>query len=305
MKNIYFVIIILLLSFGFALGQEQVVYSITFTSTWSQNSHPHPSGNLPDDAHWSKLVGAVHTNDIIFFEMGELSTPGVEDIAERGNNDIFFDEVETAISQGDALSIIDGGALDTPGGTVAIENVVLSQDFPIVSILSMIAPSPDWMIGINNLSLLDGNGNWIDELELNVYPYDAGTDSGTDYDSADNDTNPASPMSSLQGVAPFSEEIMGTISFRLEGVLGAETIGSNNAFSLYPNPSEKTLHISSANSPIKNISIYNSLGMQVMSFQNMDVTDVELNIENLSNGMYLVQITDTENTEQIKKLVKF
>jgi hypothetical protein len=44
----------------------------------------------------------------------------------------------------------------------------------------MIAPSPDWFVGVSGLSLYQ-NGQWLEEKVVELFPYDAGTDSGNTY----------------------------------------------------------------------------------------------------------------------------
>lgn len=42
-------------------------------------------------------------------------------------------------------------------------------------------PSPDWIVGVSGLELCMANCSWIPYKELNLYPYDAGTDDGLTY----------------------------------------------------------------------------------------------------------------------------
>lgn len=51
----------------------------------------------------------------------------------------------------------------------------------LVSLVSMIFPSPDWIVGVSGLELCARNGSWIESRVLNLYPWDAGTDSGPTY----------------------------------------------------------------------------------------------------------------------------
>lgn len=60
----------------------------------------------------------------------------------------------------------------------------------LVSLVSMIDPSPDWIVGVSGLELCLANGSWIEEKILNLYPWDAGTDSGSTYISPDQPTHP-------------------------------------------------------------------------------------------------------------------
>ena len=51
----------------------------------------------------------------------------------------------------------------------------------------MIAPSPDWFVGVTGLPLYE-DGSWVEELVVELYPYDAGTDSGSTYESPNKPT---------------------------------------------------------------------------------------------------------------------
>ena len=54
----------------------------------------------------------------------------------------------------------------------------------------MIAPSPDWFVGVHDLDLCGGQ-SFSDRESRNVFLYDSGTDSGTRFTSRNTVTNPA------------------------------------------------------------------------------------------------------------------
>ena len=54
----------------------------------------------------------------------------------------------------------------------------------------MIAPSPDWVIAVNSLSLLDESGQFKSKVEEKIYLYDAGTESGDRYSLSNPASNP-------------------------------------------------------------------------------------------------------------------
>jgi hypothetical protein len=62
----------------------------------------------------------------------------------------------------------------------------------------MVAPSPDWFVGVAGLSLLE-DGAWVQERSVDLYPWDAGTDSGATYRAADRVTAPPQPIQRLTG----------------------------------------------------------------------------------------------------------
>lgn len=51
----------------------------------------------------------------------------------------------------------------------------------LVSFVSMIDPSPDWFVGVTGLELCLRNCTWSERKILELYPWDAGTDSGATY----------------------------------------------------------------------------------------------------------------------------
>ena len=51
----------------------------------------------------------------------------------------------------------------------------------LVSLLTMLSPSPDWIVGVSSLELCLQNCSWVAERVMNLYPWDAGTDSGYTY----------------------------------------------------------------------------------------------------------------------------
>ncbi len=299
-------IIFLILISSFSLySQSSANYTITFTSNWSEVTHPHPTNNFPSNAHWSKLVGATHNENITFLEMEQNATPGIEDVAELGENTIFFEEINLAIDEGSSNQLIDGDNLPSSLGTIIIEGLITTEEFPLLTLVSMIAPSPDWMIAINSISLLDINGDWINEITIDLYPYDAGTDSGIDYDSSNMDTNPQELITSIQGVSPFSTETIGTITILLEDIILSNTDFENKkAVSVFPNPSKDLINVSISNSQIKSIEIFNILGEKTTSLQLQNVSNTEVDLSNLNSGVYVLSILDTSNKTTLKKIIK-
>ena len=177
LSKTYFLIYFFTISTS-CLSQSVAIYDITFTSVWNTTDH----GTLPGGAHWSKLVGANHNGNVSFLQMGQMATSGIEDIAEKGNNDEFRDNEVNPTIPTDTQQYINGSSLGSATGTIMISNLAVSEDFPLLTLVSMIAPSPDWMIAVNGINLRDG-GNWKPLMTIDLFPYDAGTDNGTDYTS--------------------------------------------------------------------------------------------------------------------------
>ena len=65
----------------------------------------------------------------------------------------------------------------------------ITKAFPYVSVVAMVAPSPDWFVGISRVKLYQ-NGEWVPTVTKVAYAWDAGSDNGTTYLSPDKDANP-------------------------------------------------------------------------------------------------------------------
>ncbi len=187
-------------------------YRVTFESTWSRESHP---VDFPNDAHFSPLIGGTHSSQARFWMPGGLATPGIQAMAERGRVSPLDTEVQAAIAAGTAFSVIRGGAIDRSPG-VATADFEIGRDHPLVTLVTMVAPSPDWFVGVDSFSLVEG-GDWAAEKVATLYPWDAGTDGGVTYAAADQASVPrqaihrleAHPVAVGGSVAPF-----GTFRFR-------------------------------------------------------------------------------------------
>ena len=189
---------------------DSALYRIEFEATWSASTHP---DDFPSGAHFSPLIGGMHNDGASFWELGDTASPGMEQMAETGATGTLAAEIGDEIPD-NALAVIEGSGTRSPGST-KIDTVVVNMDHPLVTLVTMIAPSPDWFAGVTGQLLLDEDGEWVVELRVDLYPLDAGTDSGTSYTSPNQDTSPQEPISSLKGVSPFSDEPVGTYIFTL------------------------------------------------------------------------------------------
>ena len=194
-----------------AAAGASATYTITFTGAWTAEATP---GGVPDGAHFSPLIGGVHNADVAFLEAGGQATPGIESMAERGRTATLTEEIKAAGAN--ALSVLrkDSG----PGATASdtFEAVTVTADHPRITLLSMIAPSPDWFVGVFGLSLLDAEGNWADALTVNLYPWDAGTEGGDDFSFDNAATVPPGTIVSLRGTGRFSDAPIATLTFTLQ-----------------------------------------------------------------------------------------
>ena len=66
----------------------------------------------------------------------------------------------------------------------------------------MLAASPDWFVGVNDLDLLDANGDWRNQIVVELLSYDAGTGDGTGFSLSNPATNPQGTVTELDIAEP-------------------------------------------------------------------------------------------------------
>ena len=170
-------------------------YRLTFEATWSDVTHPI---DFPPNPHFSGLIGSTHGPAARLWEEGGTATPGIKNMAETGGKSPLDSEIDLLIGAGSACARISGGGVSLSPGEVTVTFTV-DQDCPLVSVVTMIAPSPDWFVGVSGLSLFE-NGAWVEQRVLELLPYDAGTDSGGTY------TSPNEPTASPEAIYKIETE---------------------------------------------------------------------------------------------------
>ena len=82
------------------------------------------------------------------------------------------------------------GAVNAPGRETSMK-IVVKDKYSMVSLITMIAPSPGWFVGLDSYDLCGSDGRWKDTVIMDLLPWDAGTDSGTSFQSSDIPTIPS------------------------------------------------------------------------------------------------------------------
>ncbi|XP_050528675.1 spondin-1 isoform X2 [Daktulosphaira vitifoliae] len=168
---------------------DEAKFELTFEGMWSRHTHPK---DYPDDnwqTRFSDVIGASHKYDYRFWEQGHVASEGMNSIARNGATSTLESELK---SQSDKIrTIIKARGISYPnitGKTFAVFRV--DQEHHLVSVVSFMYPSPDWFVGISGLELCLPNCNWITNKTINLFPWDAGIDSGVTYNASDYPTVP-------------------------------------------------------------------------------------------------------------------
>ncbi len=175
-----------------ATDPTMATYNVTFIGNWSAANHP---TDFPSGDHFSTAIGMVHQQGAFFFEDGELASEGMEIMAETGGTSELSAEIDAIVNSGMASVNILGDGLTTGFSEITFQ-IEVTDEFPLVTLVSMIAPSPDWFIAVENVSLLQ-NGSFVDNLTVDAVAYDSGTDDGATFSSPNADTDPAENISEI------------------------------------------------------------------------------------------------------------
>ncbi|XP_068628147.1 spondin-1 [Battus philenor] len=181
---------------------DDAKYKMVFEGLWSPQTHPK---DFPVQAlwltHFSDVIGATHPKNFSFWGEGQIATDGFRSLAEWGSVGLLERELR---QQGRLLrSVVKAQGLWHPRvntNTSAVFTVDRRRHY--VSLASMFGPSPDWVVGVNGLELCNKDCSWAESKIIDLFPYDAGTDNGISYMSANAETVPREKMYRITTMYP-------------------------------------------------------------------------------------------------------
>jgi len=200
------------------VAASTATYRVTFHTDWTQSAFP---TQFPVSRHFSGLVGATHNDAVKFWDENEKASLGIQNMAEKGDKTALLEEVDGARKAGHVDSVLSGGGIGANETEVTLEFAVATTH-PYVTLVSMVAPSPDWFVGVRKLALFHSN-QWQDKVTVPLEVYDAGTDDGVSFVSADINavphvaiqtlTSAASDTDFLSGLHRSTGRVVGTFTF--------------------------------------------------------------------------------------------
>jgi hypothetical protein len=170
-------------------ADEDAMYTIKFEAIWSSETYPE---YYVSNAHFSPFVIYSYNgaDEGRIYIIDTPASPGMEDMAETGATGKLEEEIGQIIESNYALAYTKAKVFDSPGQVEA--TLEFTPEFSQFIFVTMIAPSPDWYVAAEGDVFVDGQ--WVDELVLEVITYDAGTDSGETLTAANSDTDPKEPI---------------------------------------------------------------------------------------------------------------
>jgi len=180
---------------------DEAKYEVMFEGLWSRQTHPKDFPTNEWLTHFSDIIGASHSADYRVWEYGGIASDGLRQVAEWGSTRQLETELK---SESDHIrTIIKSRGLWYPnviGKTYAVFRV--DRKHHLMSLVSMLGPSPDWIVGVSAMELCLRNCSWVESKVLNLYPWDAGTDSGVTFTSANAVTSPREQITRITASSP-------------------------------------------------------------------------------------------------------
>ncbi len=149
-----------------------------------------PEGGLV----FSPLTGAGHSTKISLAVLRSFPSDSVIRIAEAGDNSELLAEIPALTEAGLVKSAAAAEGPTMPGTQTELEFEV-DCERPYISVVGMLAPSPDWVVAVSNFMAVR-YGRFVEGGHGFLFVYDAGTDAG-----------PAPPASIFTDPMDFSLDV--------------------------------------------------------------------------------------------------
>merc|ERR1712227_638120 len=184
---------------------DEAKYEVIFEGLWSRHTHPKDFPSNEWQTQFSQMIGASHSIDYELWKYGELASPALQMLAESGQTKKL--EVDMKRSSRNIRSVIKARGLQQRSNVVGRTFAVFRVDATkhLLSIVSKMIPSPDWIVGVSMENLCLGNGSWVDSRVIDLYPWDAGPNSGMSYQDYGAETQPRESIHRITSCFPEND----------------------------------------------------------------------------------------------------
>ncbi|XP_063232008.1 spondin-1 [Bacillus rossius redtenbacheri] len=180
---------------------DEAKYRMVFEGIWSNRTHPKDYPFSLWLTHFSDVIGASHEKNFSFWGEGQYASDGFRQLAEWGS--VRGMETELRAKSKHLRTLIKAAGLWYPRvNSNTTSNFKVDRRRPLLSIASMFGPTPDWVVGVSGLDLCQKDCTWAETRVVDLFPYDAGTDSGITYMSPNSPTVPLEKMFRITTMYP-------------------------------------------------------------------------------------------------------
>lgn len=184
---------------------DEAKYEVIFEGLWSRHTHPKDFPSNEWQTQFSHMIGASHSIQYDLWKYGELASPALTMLSETGQTKKL--EIDMKRFSKNIRSVIKARGLQQRSNVVGRTFAVFRMDATkhLLSLVSKIIPSPDWIVGVSMENLCLPNGSWVDSRIVDLYPWDAGTNSGLSYQDFGEETEPRESIHRITSCNPDDE----------------------------------------------------------------------------------------------------
>ncbi|XP_017766480.1 PREDICTED: spondin-1 [Eufriesea mexicana] len=180
---------------------DEAKYSLVMEGIWSNVTHPKDFPFSVWLTHFSDVIGASHVPSFSFWGKDHVATDGFRQLAEWGSASGV--EAELRANSNQLRTLVKAAGLWYPNvNKNTTTSFRVDRKHPLLSVASMLGPSPDWVVGVSKLNLCRKDCTWTKSEIIDLYPWDAGTDNGISYMSPNSETKPREKMKPITTLYP-------------------------------------------------------------------------------------------------------
>lgn len=183
-------------------------------------------------AGFGTLVCATHSKGYTMWAAGEPASAAMQALAETGDAELLLEELGEAEDVLDFVGLkreaeADGAVAEGPP-LAAVSELEFSLKVDggvratLVSCAAGIVPSPDFFVGVSGMDMCGGAGEWSASATTRqkLRAWDANTDDGEDYDSADRPVVDGDDRKAIVALLGFTDQY-GTYTLGVGGAAGS------------------------------------------------------------------------------------
>ncbi|MDR0865863.1 MAG: T9SS type A sorting domain-containing protein [Candidatus Symbiothrix sp.] len=140
------------------------------------------------------------------------------------------------------------------------------------------------------------NGEHPEAIAVEFYTVQGASCLGTD------NSNPGTTVWSVKSTIAYDAKTAWKLIRKSDYATGIQTTAAST-FSAYPNPAIDFVKVTSSAS-IKEVKVTDLLGKAVKSVKGNGASEAEINVSNLTNGVYILSVVNANNQVTVQKLIK-
>jgi hypothetical protein len=137
------------------------VYKVELEGHWNEEKFPRHYPKFRPPAHFSKSFGVSHNESFKLFEFNELASAGLINFCTAADSNILESDLSDDVF--DEFTI---PKLENPVDKVE-SRLFVNSNFSIVSLVTKLMPSPDWIVGLKALQVKFSNQNQLSVAQIN------------------------------------------------------------------------------------------------------------------------------------------